>query len=142
MELALARVQAGADLEAQRRDAVPERGCAADRACGAVEGGEEAVPGRVDLVAAEALELAADGNTVGLEQLAPAAVAEVSGELGRADEVGEEDRREHAVGLRGRAHAGQELTDLREREIGQPAYITWSAPGSSTKRAPGIVRAR
>lgn len=56
---------------------------------------------------------------VSLEQFAPAAVAELGGALGRADEIGEENRCEHAVGVRRFAYAGQELTDLRRRKIRQ-----------------------
>ena len=45
-ELALARVQAGPHLKAQRADAVPDRAGALDPAGGPVEGGEEAVAQR------------------------------------------------------------------------------------------------
>ena len=59
-----------------------------------------------------------------LEQLAPAAVAELGGALGRADDVGEEHRREHAVGRRVSRMPGQELADLRRP----------SRPGRTTGR--------
>ena len=34
-----------------------------------------------------------------IERLAPTAVAELGGAFGRADDIGEEDRREHGLGL-------------------------------------------
>jgi hypothetical protein len=101
------------------RDRVDDGTGTTDRTRRTVEGREKPVSGRVDLATAEALQLAADGGMVGLEQLAPATVAELGCAHGRADEVGEEHRREDLVGLRPLAHAGQELTDLGEREIGQ-----------------------
>ena len=78
-----------------------------------------------------------------LEQLAPAAVAELDGPLGRADDVGEEDGGQHAVGLRHRPRAGQELLDLvgelvdvrRRRSSGRRREARrTSRPGSWTAR--------
>jgi hypothetical protein len=73
---------------------------AADRACRAVERRHEAVARRVDLDAAEPLELVAHLRVMALEELAPAAVAE-RGPPRRADNVRDKDRREDAVGLGG-----------------------------------------
>src|SRR4051812_29625895 len=56
VELALAGVEPGTNREPERHHAVADGGRAPDRASRAVEGREEAVAGRVDLVAAEALE--------------------------------------------------------------------------------------
>ena len=64
------------------------------------------------------LELLPDDGVMPLQQLAPAPVAELGRLLGRADDVREEDRREHAVGLRPAARAGQELLDLVDNRIG------------------------
>jgi len=60
----LAGVQAGADLDAERARRRLDRERAADGARRPVEGGEEPVAQRFDLVAAEALQLAADGRMV------------------------------------------------------------------------------
>src|SRR5918912_3540752 len=80
-ELALAGVEPCAELEPEAAHAVADRARGADRACGPVEGGEEAVAGGVDLAPAVARELAADGGLVRLEQLAPAPVAELGSTL-------------------------------------------------------------
>ena len=65
-----------------------------------------------------------------LEQLAPAAVAELDGPLGRADDVGEEDGGQHAVGLRVPAacRSGTPRSRRRSRRR-SPAEIQWSSPG-------------
>jgi hypothetical protein len=60
----------------------------------AVEGGEEAVAHRLHLAAAVVVELATHGGVVSLEQLAPGAIAELRRSFGRADDVGEEGRRQ------------------------------------------------
>jgi hypothetical protein len=49
-----------------------------------------------------------------LEDLTPATIADCCGLLGRADDVGEQNRRKHAIGLGAPSHARQELLDLVE----------------------------
>ena len=90
---------------------------AADRPGRAVEGGEEAVAHRLHLAAAVQGELAPDRGVVALEQLPPAAVAELGRLLGRADDVGEEDRRQRPFGFAGAAAADEELLDLVEQRV-------------------------
>ncbi len=97
--LALARVQAGAHVEAQVANTLGDRTGAADRARRPVETREEAVAGDVELGAAEANELAADQRVMTLEELPPRAVAELRCFRRRADDVGEEDGGEDSVGL-------------------------------------------
>src|SRR2546425_7154610 len=97
--LALACVQAGTHLETQLRHRLNDRAGASNPPRGTVEGGEEAVPGRVHLAAAEAYKLAAHELVVALEELAPGAVSQLGRPLARADDVGEEDGREDAVWL-------------------------------------------
>src|SRR5438876_201237 len=58
-DLALARMQADTDVEAEPADRVADRASAADRPRRAVERREEAIAGRVHLGAAEAAQLAA-----------------------------------------------------------------------------------
>src|SRR4030095_12295575 len=81
-----------------------------------VEGGEESVPGRIDLLAAKANQLPPHELVVTLEQLAPGAGADSRRALGRAADVDEEHRGEHAVRLGllppGFPGLGQELLDL------------------------------
>src|SRR5438067_6035212 len=116
--LALGGVDAGTYVEPEQRRRVLDRAGAADRARGAVERRHEPVAGRVDLDAAEALKLTPDRLVVPLEQLAPAAVAECDGSLGRSDDVGEENRGEDAIGVRYGTHACEELLDLVDDRIG------------------------
>ena len=98
-------------------------GAHADGARRPVERREEPVAGRVDLAAAEALELAPDERVVPLEQVAPAPVAELRRPLGRADDVGEEHRREHAVGL---GHRG--ATPVRNSSISSSERVLVADP--------------
>src|SRR2546423_1061407 len=86
-ELALARVQPGAELESEAAHTVADRAGGADRARRPVEGGEEAVAGRVHLAAAVAAKLGANRGLVRLEQLAPAAGAELDPPLRRGRHV-------------------------------------------------------
>src|SRR5207247_6313418 len=87
---------------------------AADRARRTFAECKEAVAGGVDLLAAEAGELAANDAVVALDQLGPRSVAEPTCALGRADEVGEQDGREHAFGDRRRLAPREELLDRVE----------------------------
>ena len=97
-DLALAGVQADADLEARAaRTASTMASRAAHRVRRrAVEGDEEGVADRLDLAPAEAVELAAHGGLVGAEQVAPARVAQARGVAGRADDVAEDHRQQVA----------------------------------------------
>src|SRR6266481_2851677 len=79
MDAALHEAQARADLEAERAHRLADGQRTAHRACGTVEGREEAVARRVNLPAAEAAQLQAYGGVVPLEQVAPGAVAELGG---------------------------------------------------------------
>ena len=117
--LALARVDARADADALLLGGVEDRARAADRARRAVEGGEEAVAGRLHLAAAEALERARARSrswrsSSSRQRWSPSSAAV----LGGVDDVGEEHRREHALGLGLGARAGEELLDLAERQLG------------------------
>src|SRR5688572_15785486 len=98
--LALAGMHAGADVDAEwpHRIADPER--ATDGACRAVERGEEAIAGRVDLPPSVAVQLPSDQIVVGLQDFAPTAITQLRDPLRRADDVGEEHRGEKAVDLR------------------------------------------
>src|SRR5438876_66557 len=113
-QLALAGVQAGADLEAEWAHRLADGQRTAYRACGTVEGREEAVARRVNLPAAEAAQLLAYGGVVPLEQIAPGAVAEPGGMLRGAHDVGEQHRGQHAVVVDHRARPGEELLDRCE----------------------------
>ena len=82
-------------IAAQR---LAEGGGGLDGPRGPIECREEPVPGRVELAAMESGELATDDRVMALEQLTPGGVSEPRRELRRAHDVGEQDRREHALG--------------------------------------------
>src|SRR5205823_12944707 len=89
-ELALARVDADPDSEAELRDAIADRAGTRDRARRTVEAArKEPVAGSVDGVARMSLEHASNPCVVLAQQLRPAR-PEIDGRRSRADEVGEE----------------------------------------------------
>src|SRR5262249_12632109 len=102
---------------AELPDRTADREGATDGARRTVEGGKEAVPGGIDLAAAEPLELAADRGVVCAEELAPAVIAEFHGPLRRADDVGGGNRGENAIGLWRGARPGHELLDLVRKPV-------------------------
>src|SRR5215471_19200370 len=97
--LALARMQARADLDPESSDALRDRSRAAHGTRGAIEASEESVPGDVELRAVEASELAADERVMALEQLPPRTIAKLDSLRSRADDVSEENRGEDTVRL-------------------------------------------
>ena len=68
------------------------------------------------------LDLLADGEVVRVEQLAPALVAGGGRAGRRVDEVGEQHRGEHAVGLDVGGRAGHELLDLGDDRVDLPDH--------------------
>ena len=90
-------MHAGPDLETQRPHGVDRGLRAPDRTRGAVEDREEPVSRCVDLPTAMLLELGSNHGLMRCEQLLPSCVAQIGGSLGRSDEVGEQERREHAL---------------------------------------------
>ena len=111
-EVDLAGVQAGSNVDADRAEELVDRLCASDRAGGTVEGREESVTGRLHLSSFEPVERSADEPVVLGEELSPSGVSDLGRAVCRADDVGEEYGREHAVVLRGRAGARDEVLDL------------------------------
>src|SRR5262249_46173107 len=111
-DLALPRVHAGADLEAERGGAVDDRRRAVERARGCVEARQEAVPRGLRLAAAKALELATHEGVVRIEEITPRALTELGGPPGRSHDVREEEGGEDAVDVVAAADAGHELLDL------------------------------
>ena len=99
---------------------------------------------RVDLAASKARQLGANGGVVALQQVAPAPVTQLRRQLGRADDVGEEDRGQDAVGLLGLARAGDELPDLGQGAIGlEPGQVVpaWHLDVSRTRECSASQRA-
>src|SRR5579864_8029772 len=124
-ELALAGVEAGAHLDSEPAHALRDRARAADRPRRAVEAREEAVTGRVELLAAEAGELGTDDPVVVGDELFPPAVAELGCLLRRVDDVGEEHRGELSVDLDALPDLGEERLDLGEGalRVAQPREV-------------------
>jgi hypothetical protein len=118
VRLALARVDPGAELDADRPHRVHGRAGAADRPCRPVETSEEPVAGRVELVSTVSRELAPYEGVVLVEQVAPTAVAEQRGAFGRPDNVGEQDRGEHTIHLGRPACPRRELLDAGDHRVG------------------------
>src|SRR5438105_14601275 len=85
-QLALTGMEARPQLETEGPDRVSDRARRANRPRRPVEGGEEAVARGVDLATAKPRQLLPDGCVMGLEKLAPAAVAELGGSPRRLDE--------------------------------------------------------
>ena len=84
-QLDLADVQPGADLDPHPVQVLTQRGRAADRPRGAVEGGQDPVAGGLDQPSMKRLDPAGSRLVVDLEQLPPPLVAQVPGALGGAD---------------------------------------------------------
>src|ERR1700690_350023 len=97
--LGLAHVEPGADLEAKLSCEVTNRERAADRVGRHLERREQPVASGVDLPPAEPLQPIADRRVVPAEEPLPGGIANPRGELGRADDVYEQDRCEEAAGL-------------------------------------------
>ena len=96
-ELALPCVKPRPNLEAEFANAVPNRARAPNRPRRAVEGREEAVASGVHFPTPEVPQLRSDEPMVLLHEFAPAAIAELGRAGGGIDEIGEQDRRQHAV---------------------------------------------
>ena len=117
-QLRLARVHAGADLDAEPAHGARDRGGAPDRARRTVEHGEEPVAHRLDLATAVVGELLAHDAVVLVQELAPAAVAERRRQLRGADDVGEQQGQQRAGRLRRPPRSRHELLDLPDHPLG------------------------
>src|SRR5690242_14754988 len=115
--LAFTGVYARSYFEVDLAQRPTDRTRATHRRSRSFETGEEPVTGRVELAAAEAFEKRAHARVVLVEDRVPAAVAELTCVLCRANDVREKDRRQQPVGRRSGPHAGQELLELREHRL-------------------------
>ncbi len=107
----LSSVDPGPDAEAIIAGAGDDLARAADRVGGAAEQGEDAVAGRLDHLAAVRLDGRSTRFEVTAQQLGPEPIAELCRSAAGLDDVGEQDRGEHAVGRLGRRIAGDEPLD-------------------------------
>jgi len=113
-DLALAGVQPGAHLEAERLHRVADRHGATDRSLRAVEHREETVARRAHLAASKPSELGSDDDVVRIKQGMPVTVAHLRGAPGRVHDVGEEHRGENPIIGHFSLVAGEELGNLLE----------------------------
>ena len=97
--LDLADVQAGPDFDAECPHGLDCVECAGRGLGRSVEDREEPVAGRVHLAAAVAPQRRANDAVMLLDEVAPTPVTELSGKLGRTDDVREQDGGEEALGL-------------------------------------------
>jgi hypothetical protein len=88
--LDLTCVEASSDLDPERPDGIGKLLGTPHGPCGAVEGGQEAITGRLDLSSAEAVEVCTYQPVVGLPQVEPSLVSQRRGPLRRAHYVGEQ----------------------------------------------------
>jgi len=98
-KLALSGMQAGAHIEAEWGDALPNRFGALNRARWPVEGGDESVARIANLAASVTFELAAHDCVVPSQELAPASVTELRCLPCGVDDVGEKHGCQHSVDL-------------------------------------------
>src|SRR6266545_351682 len=93
----------GVDRRTDRKPEVAEASIEAEGTSksprGRVEGGEDAVPGRLHEAAAEAFDLRARQSVMSIEEPAPSLIAERGCLLGRPDDVGEQHGRKDAIGV-------------------------------------------
>src|SRR5262245_51255910 len=94
------------DFQADLAGGVADRDSTADRAGGAVEGGEDPVAGELLLVTGEPGELAAYGVVVAVQDRTPGPVAERGDPVGGADHVGEQQGGERSGVVGGHPDAG------------------------------------
>src|SRR5579872_1578220 len=109
--LDLAGVQAASDVNAQRMDSLGDRTSTTDCPSGSVESGKKPVAQRLDLAATVARQFASDRCMMRIEQIMPALVADLLGSRGRADDVREQHRCQHAMAFALRNRSGEELLD-------------------------------
>src|SRR5262249_8157677 len=76
-----------------------------------VEGSENAIASRLDLMAMKPREVAAYRGVMLVEKVVPAMIAQRRSLLRRADYVGKEHRRQHPVGFGSGPRTGQEFLD-------------------------------
>src|SRR6185312_9901805 len=111
-EIDLSGVEANSHVDADRVERLVDRFGTSDRAGRTVEGREESVTRRLHLSPLEPIERLADDPVVLGEELAPSRISDLGRAVGRADDVREENRREHTVVLRSGARTGDEVLDL------------------------------
>jgi hypothetical protein len=110
--LDLSAVQSATDLEAHAPEPITEREGTSDRPGGPIECREQPVSRCFHERASVATKLPLGEPIVCIEDVPPTLIAEFGGLLGRADDVCEQDRRQHPVGINECPHPCEELLHL------------------------------
>src|SRR5215467_4112522 len=116
-DFALSRVQARSHIDPEGLGGFGDGLGAMNGARRAVEAGQKTIPGRLDLLTAEAAQFVADCSVVRVQKGAPPLVAFRRGSLGGRDDVGEEYGGQNAVDLSRRSLPGEELGDLADHRL-------------------------
>jgi hypothetical protein len=95
--LDLAAVQSATDLDAQAPEPIAEREGTSDRSGGPIERSEQPISRGFHERASVSSNLPLGKPIVRIEDVSPTLIAELGGPLRRADDVGEQDRRQHTV---------------------------------------------
>src|SRR5688500_19557832 len=110
-------MQAGPDLDAEGANGLTDAGRAPYRSGRSIEGGEGAVAGALDDSPTKTGDFVGSYRVVCVQEVTPPCITELCNPLGRRDDVGEQDRREHAVVFWRAARSCQEGLDLAERSV-------------------------
>ena len=110
-------MQAAAQLQSRARGRVGDLAGAPDCSGRSVEGRQETIASGDHLPAPEVAQFTPDQGVMPVQEVTPAAVPGPGGALGRADDVGEQNRGQHPVRLRSPAGPGQELLYLIQGSI-------------------------
>jgi hypothetical protein len=110
-DLTFSGVEPTADLDPDPARLFGDGSGTSDCSTWPIEGGQKPVTKRLDLAAAEALDLAPCQPIVTIQKVAPGVVPEGRGALGRADDVGEQHGGEDPIDILVAPRAGEELLD-------------------------------
>jgi hypothetical protein len=105
-------VQSSTDFDPELSDRIADVAGAANRARWAVENRDKRIADRIDFASAEPGKLLPNQNVVLLKELQPGPITTVHHSLGRANNIREEHRREHAIRLAGWFVSGQDFLDF------------------------------
>src|SRR4030095_13732682 len=105
-------VQAGTDFDPQLSNRIADVAGAANRARRAIENRDKRIADRIDFASAKAGKLLPHQGVMLLKELQPGPISAVHHSLGRANNIREEHRREHAIRFAGWFVAGQHFLDF------------------------------
>jgi hypothetical protein len=110
--LDLAAVQSATDFHAHAAEPIAKSKSTPDRSGGSVERGDQPISRCLHERPTVSSKLPLGQRIVRVEDVPPTMIAKLRGPLRRADDVGEQDRRQHAVRVNGCSRPREELLDL------------------------------